>query len=279
MAQLLPGSGSYLGIALIIANDYRNTKGFHPLYGTHNDAQSLQRSLQSLHFKCSVLFDVRAADFARELDDFVCSRVPACCKYVLFAFCGHGDDRALFAQDGKRLDVEQVTKKFDADQMAHLAGKVRLLLIDACKGDLKDYGVAVQVDLRGGEVNSRGGEVVPHIMLPRGANVLVACSTLPGYVSQEVKEEGHLSKSVWMPILAEEIARMNASLMDVLVTVNRRMLEYSTLLGEKNPKIFPQIHCITVNTLLTPVNLVKEAEMFQQWLFASEYGAWHMSAW
>lgn len=37
-------------------------------------------------------------------------------------------------------------KKFNAD---HLAGKVRLIFIDACKGHQKDSGM-VQVDSRGG---------------------------------------------------------------------------------------------------------------------------------
>ena len=263
MAVLPPSSVSvspYLGLALIVANDYHNTKGFHPLPGTHGDAQSLRLALQSLHFQCSVRFNISAADFARELDGFVSSRVPACCKYVVFAFCGHGDEQALFGQDGKGLEVSEFTKKFEADQMPHLAGKVRLLFIDACKGDQKDYGVVVPV--------ARGGEVIPHFVVPRGANMLIVYSTRPGYVSQEIKE-GKISKSIWMPILAEEITNRKEGIDDVLRAVNRRMVDYSNELRERNSKIFPQSHFVT-STLLTPVNLVMEAEMFQQWLSASE---------
>ena len=200
-------------------------------------------------------FDISAADFARELDGLASSRVPACCKYVVFAFCGHGDEQAVFGQDGKGLEVSELTKKFEADQMPFLACKVRLLFIDACKGDRKDYGV---------QVVSRGGEVIPHFIVPCGANMLVAYSTRPGYVSQEIKE-GNTSRGIWMSILVDEITKRKESITEVLGAVNRRMVDYCTELREKNSKIFPQSHYVT-STLLDPVNLVMEAEMFQQWL-------------
>ena len=250
----------YLGVALIIANDYSTTRGFDPLPGTRTDAGALRNCLQSLHFKCTVLTNLSAAECARELDSITSSSAPPCCKYVLFAFCGHGNEHALFAQDGKELPMGHLVEKFNADQMKNLAGRVRLLFIDACRGVRRDGGVVVTVE-------SRGGRLLPYTLVPTGANMVVAFSTLPGYVSQEVKD-GHVSKSMWMPILAEELARTNDSILGVLTTVNRKMIDYSLELQKTNPYIFPQSHYVG-NTLFSPCNIYRDAQIFE--MGASKY--------
>lgn len=256
-------SEQFLGLAYIFANDYKCTSGFSPLPGTHTDARALCSALKSLYFKCRVLTNLSASEFALELDRLASSRAPVCCKYVVFAFCGHGNEQSLFAQDGKELPMGSLVDKFKADQMKNLAGRIRLLFIDACRGVRRDDGVMITVD-------SRGGEILPYALLPLGANMLVANSTMIGYVSQEVKD-GHVSKSIWMPILAEELAKTNNSILEVLTTVNKKMIEYSIELKKMNPLIFPQSHFVG-NTLFLPCNLYLDAQIFRQWMSASEYG-------
>ena len=253
----------FLGLAFIFANDYTTTPGFNPLPGTHTDARALRSALESLHFKCRVFTNLSASEFALELDRLTSSRAPDCCKYVVFAFCGHGNEQSLFAQDGKELPMGNLVDKFKADQMKNLASRIRLLFIDACRGVRRDEGVMVTVD-------SRGGKLLPYALLPLGSNMLVAFSTLIGYVSQEVKD-GHVSKSMWMPILAEELAKTNDSIHTVLTTVNRKMIEYSTELKRTKPLIFPQSHFVG-HTLFVPCNLYHDAQIFGQWMSASEYG-------
>ena len=250
----------FLGLALVIANDYTTTSGFDPLPGTHTDARALRHALESLQFKVAVKNNISASDCAVEIDRLASSSVPPCCRYVLFAFCGHGNEHALFAQDGKELPMGGLVEKFYEDQM-NLTGKIRLLFIDACRGTRKDSGVVVTVD-------SRGGKLPWQRLLPVGSNMVVAFSTLPGFVSQEVKD-GPVSKSVWMPILAEELANTNDSIHVVLTTVNRKMIDYSNELKKMNPLVFPQSHYV-VNTLFSPCNLYHDAQIFSQWLSASE---------
>ena len=74
-----------------------------------------------------------------------------------------------------------------------------------------------------------------------------------------------------MPILAEELAKINDSIHTVLTTVNRKMIEYCTELKRTKPLIFPQSHFVG-HTLFVPCNLYHDAQIFGQCMSASEYG-------
>ena len=176
----------FLGLVLVIANDYTTASGFDPLPGTHTDARALRHALESLQFKVAVKNNISASDCAVEIDCLASSSTPPCCRYVLFAFCGHGNEQTLFAQDGKELPMGRLVEKFYIDQM-NLTEKIHLLFIDACRGMRKGSGVVVTVDSRGGKLPSQS--------LSIRANMVVTFSTSQGLYCKKSRTD--LCQSVY----------------------------------------------------------------------------------
>ena len=172
---------------------------------------------------------------------FVCA-----CRYVLFAFCGHGEEGILYTSDGKSVEIEGLLDHFNSYYNPNLSGKVRLIFLDACRGDRQDRGLVIQ----------HGGRIERRLVSGR-TDILIAYSTLPGYTSQEVlTDRGY--QSLWMPVLAEQLFLCNESILNVLVRVNNIMQRKAIeILTNKKCGIHLQVHEV-INTLVTPVHLVQD---------------------
>ena len=79
----------------------------------------------------------------------------------------------IFAVDGK-LSADELFEPFKGDKCLSLAGKPKIFITQACRGDQLDGGVDLRYNVPDATVFQR---------IPREADFLYAYSTVPGYYS------------------------------------------------------------------------------------------------
>ena len=84
----------------------------------------------------------------------------------------HGDSNCLYAKDDK-YNVEYLFDAFKSDLCKTLAGKPKIFIIQACRGDRLDNGSIINFDVE--DSNSFD------VRIPQWADYLMAYSTVPGY--------------------------------------------------------------------------------------------------
>ena len=224
MAVSLPNFTAYdrrfLGSCLIIANDYNTCESYPYLPGTIEDLKEYGCTFQKLKFSVDARRNLSRAEMIFAIESL--RRSPRECpgiKYVLFVFCGHGENGIIVGQDGAKLPVEEIVAMFTPKQdFDSIANVLKLFFFDACRGSLEDRGVAVI---------ERGGEVEWKKQVSTYGNVLVAYSTLPHHKAYEIAT-GRIG-GLWSKFLNEELnneGNLERSLTDILTIVNGRINEF-----------------------------------------------------
>ncbi|XP_054613315.1 caspase-7-like [Dunckerocampus dactyliophorus] len=141
--------------------------------GATKDARRLHRILTRLDFKVDLHQDLHSHEiyslFRKE------SRRPVS-ECFLAVLSSHGEDGCVFGADGKRVWLSRVFAFFDHVDMEQ---KVKVFLVQACRGGVLDDGVVV--DSGGGGSGEPAGDVCSDISAP--VNTLVMYATVPGYVA------------------------------------------------------------------------------------------------
>ena len=183
---------AYLGLALVIANDYKDygdhdrvvnasTRRPH-LPGTHEDSKDYYETFEKyLKYKVTLRHNLTGNGICRATDDLISEamhcpfvHVDAC---IAFVFCGHGEDGVIIGQDGVKVSLDEIFKRFKTrKENSHLAPLAKLFFIDACRGENEDRGVLI----------ARGGEVILERLVPCEGNMLITYSTLPQFQAYEV---------------------------------------------------------------------------------------------
>ena len=245
----------YLGCCLIIANDYSTcpfSKSYRGLPGTQEDLKDYTQTFQKLKFKVDPRPNLNKADMTDALESL--RRTPEFhpeMKYVLFVFCGHGEDGFIISQQGEKVPVDEVVGLFQPKRDMEKMGEViKLFFIDACRGERVDPGILVL---------ARGGEPAWTKRVPQCGNFLVAYATLPQHQAYEIGTDR--IGGLWSRFLNEELrndANINSSLLDILTTVSGKVDEFcrEKKIGKfQNPQL--------VGTLRVHVRLLKEAGSFE----------------
>eukprot|EP00092_Neocalanus_flemingeri_P101353 GFUD01129594.1.p1 GENE.GFUD01129594.1~~GFUD01129594.1.p1 ORF type:complete len:249 (-),score=72.43 GFUD01129594.1:482-1123(-) len=124
----------------------------------------------------------------------------------------HGSVGNLVDIQGNEIDVEdKILKKFYNAQCPALQGKPKLFLLQYCRGDELDFGVEVSSKVR--LLGSRAATQVDcptFSKLPTVTDILIANSTVPGFVSNRNTKHG-----TWFFQCLVEVFKENAKHMDI----------------------------------------------------------------
>ena len=126
--------------------------------------------------------------------------------------------------------------EFYPDHSPHIGTVPKLFFIDACRGTEHTKPVLAY----------KGGHDVT-LKVPEKSNFLVAYSTMPEHRAHELEGQG----SVWINILADKLKTTEASILDVLTLVNRRLcLDFHCKLGlfqqpELVSRLNEEVHLLT----------------------------------
>ena len=222
------------GIGVIINNEKFKLKKMNRV-GSDKDAHGLEELFMYLGFSLhrhdnltgdemmAVLTEVSTMDHSK----FDC---------LIVAILTHGrEGNVLCGTDRKEIAVRDVINIFKADNCPSLAGKPKIILLQACRGALTDEGTTATgtVDFMedslldaGPKTKNRRKDTIP-IM----ADFLIVCSTFSGYVAYRDCNKGSYFVSTLVDVVRRK-AR-DEPLHDMITEVIEQVSSLSTLKGEK----------------------------------------------
>ncbi|KAJ3615351.1 hypothetical protein NHX12_018918 [Muraenolepis orangiensis] len=200
-----------------------------PRKGTNEDRLNLERRFKELNFevrpynnltKEKVLAKIGEAAEAdhSQADCFVC------------VFLSHGDDGHVYAYDGK-ISIKEVTALFKGDKCRSLAGKPKIFILQACRGDQYDPPVT---GMCAGDSVAEENQVVMDAAvvhtLPAGADFLMCYSVAEGYNSFRDPING----SWYIQDLCKTLQRSGQSLefTELLTLVNMKVSQRAVMKSE-----------------------------------------------
>ncbi|KAH1170471.1 hypothetical protein KIL84_001456 [Mauremys mutica] len=191
--------------------------------GTLADRDNLKRSLTELGFEVRCFDDLKAEDVMQNIYEVSMDNHSDADCFVC-VFLSHGEDNHIYAYDAK-IKVQTVTDMFRGDKCPSLAGKPKIFIIQACRGDKHDDPVIVQdaVDsiVDKSNVNETEVDAAAIYTLPAGADFLMCYSVAEGYYSHRETLNG----TWYIQDLCEMIRKYGSSLefTELLTLVNRKV--------------------------------------------------------
>ena len=120
-----------------------NHKHFHPRFqlnerkGTELDVSAIDSTFSKLGWDVIKHHDATAADISKVMTDIQCSRETESLAALAIFILSHGEDNGtVFAQDSMYRVDNDVLQKLSADKCPALAGKPKLIFVQACKGQV-----------------------------------------------------------------------------------------------------------------------------------------------
>ncbi len=133
-------------------------------------------------------------DMMKELNAFLALQEHWNSDMCVVAILSHGEDGLIFSKDGRQISTEWLLGRFNNDGCPALKGKPKFFILQACRGDVPDYGHAeiVRLDLPDDD-GAPLTEADARSFVPRRRNesyrdptwedILVSYATIPGYVA------------------------------------------------------------------------------------------------
>ncbi|KAL1469183.1 hypothetical protein MTO96_004898 [Rhipicephalus appendiculatus] len=202
--------------------NYENFDALSKRTGTNVDAKNLEDCFSSLHFETVQHKDLTVrktketlGNLGKNIDES--DDCFVCCVLT------HGTGDHLYGKDGK-FSVNDLIKPFLGDVCPNLRGKPKLFFIQACRGDKRDMGAQAAFDTADSPTQT--------CKIPNHADILVAYSTVPDFVSVRNRMKG----SWFIQALCPELEKLADSmdLLSILTVVNCRVaLEFESATGNK----------------------------------------------
>lgn len=209
------------GRAIILNHEkYKEGLGPEKRTGTNADKISLKQCFEKLKFDVDVLDDLRVHEIKNKLAEISrASHKYEDCLIVVVLTHGYGK-KHLYAYDGY-YETETLFSSFTADVCPELAGKPKIFIIQACRGEKvsesMNFKSSIQVDSH--RIDSSG--IIHHYSIPVEADQLVAFSAYEGRVALRDSEDG----TWFIQELCKELED-NGEMLDLLTVftnVNRRV--------------------------------------------------------
>ena len=243
---ILPGQ--QVGIALIVANDYRETSKPY-LRGTQMDAEAMVDTFSYLGYRTICKQNVKKVDFQSECErlagyDYKSGR----CKRIAVVFSGHGDVEeelgvqggVLIMQDEEKVIIKDLVNLFKPTNNNTLVNTTRMFFIDACRGSTEECIVSR---------SPRGGRFITQASSEAG--ILIAYSTTENHKAYEGIDGGF-----WIQSLAQAMRTVDDSLPNILTKVNKVLNERcNRSLNVENPRMQTAQY---VSQLIEDVYFLKE---------------------
>ena len=161
------------GKCVIINNTHFDSPTLEERKGTQVDRDELTRCFRQLDFDVANWDEMKALQIRITIDklareDFSDHDCLVICVLT------HGELNHLHAKDDKYY-VEYLFDSFRSDRCKTLAGKPKIFIIQACRGDRLDKGTILSFDVEDSPSCS--------VRIPQWADFLMAYSTVPGYSS------------------------------------------------------------------------------------------------
>lgn len=214
------------GKAIIMNNKEFQIPKLKVRNGTDQDASALNECLSNLGFKVARFDSLTAKDMRFHLKEAAAldHRDNDC---FILAIMSHGGDGYVYGTDA-RIYIEEIIDIVKGT--ISLAGKPKIVIIQACRGNTKDGGIEIDAS------PERGSLFLPEI-IPTMADFLIFYSTVPGYVSYRCSKNG----SWFIQSLVKVLKKLSRT-MDLLTMMTIVNQSVARMISDDKEK---QISCVT----------------------------------
>eukprot|EP00096_Caligus_rogercresseyi_P003660 TRINITY_DN1702_c0_g1_i1.p1 TRINITY_DN1702_c0_g1~~TRINITY_DN1702_c0_g1_i1.p1 ORF type:complete len:370 (+),score=116.41 TRINITY_DN1702_c0_g1_i1:336-1445(+) len=239
------------GFALIInINSYDNDV-LEERKGSSKDVENLSELFEHLKFITKVVQNPTRKEFMREVRSFAEEGEQEKSDMMILAVLSHGRNGMIITHEGAKVDTEWIYSQFNNQRCPLLRGKPKFFIIQACRGDETDKVImqgqknklesfspasrkrrpptSVDTDTQFGATASFAEDIGR--ARPTWEDIVIAYSTIPGYVSIRDRETG----TWFIQSLCRTFFRHahENNLIDLLMKTSEVLSRYS---NEKNEK-------------------------------------------
>jgi len=185
--------------------------------GTEVDVRSIQKTFKSLDWEIDLHNDLTVAQIRNViLKDVQLSERPISALAIFLL--SHGEDNGtIFASDYPFRVDQDILVKLTADQCPGLAGKPKLIFVQACQGQATDSGSTVE----GRRRRHTSTDATPAYKIPNYADFLIFQASFWDHYSFRSPETG--SWFIQSLCSAIDKSNMDESLLEILLDVSRHV--------------------------------------------------------
>ncbi|XP_043919378.1 caspase-6 [Protopterus annectens] len=238
------------GIALIFNHEYFFWHlAMSVRQGTNADKENLYRRLKELGFEVKAFDNLKATEMWEKMHEVAeADHHDADC--FLCVFLSHGENEHIYAYDAK-IRIQELTDLFKGDKCKSLAGKPKLFIIQACRGEKHDEPVVPMdvVDAAKEQiVNEDVVDAAAVCSIPAGADFLMCYSVAEGYYSHRETLNGS-----WFVQDFCDLLRTHGSSLEIteLLTLVNRKVSNRTVAASKDPNVIGKKQAPCFASMLT----------------------------
>ncbi|XP_013408945.1 caspase-3-like [Lingula anatina] len=228
------------GLAVIFNNcNFASHTGMAERRGTDQDANGIENRLRALGFDVNRFDNVTCSRMSMTMAE-VGRRNHSQNDCVALVILSHGEEGKVYGTDGI-IEVDQLLAPLKGDRCLTLAGKPKLIFIQACRGTKLDGGVEV-ADAEMWEDEPDGRTHVHRI--PAEADFLIAYSVVPGFFSWRNSMNGSWFMQALIQVLGD--CGQQLDILSLMTIVNKKVAyEFESNAASKAMSKKKQVLCIT----------------------------------
>ncbi|GMT16776.1 hypothetical protein PFISCL1PPCAC_8073, partial [Pristionchus fissidentatus] len=211
------------GYALIISNERFRT--MPERRGTRVDMNALHTLFSSLGYEVQVQENLSSKDLLHSISTFASSSSHSFTSSVVLCVLTHGEHDALFGVDDELVSTHRILSCFNSINAPNLAGKPKIILLQACRGERKDRGWDDTDSGRPLEflscLRGEGSRMLTRRKSPAEADLIVAYATPPLHVSWRNSEKGSWFIQAFVEVVKKRA--VDSDLLSILTLVNEKV--------------------------------------------------------
>ncbi|ELU00616.1 hypothetical protein CAPTEDRAFT_225565 [Capitella teleta] len=214
-----PMNKVWRGHALII--NVQTVMGQPPRKGTDIDRDKLEKLWHAMHFQTQIYNDedgLGAEEIYEKVKAFV-SKTTDEDQACVICLLSHGAEDRIFGSDGDTIPVTRIIRLLEGKNAPQLAGKPKILIMQACRGKTEDSGVRYEDEPDNAQLQ------------PSGSDVIVCHPTLHGYMSWRNTQRGSWFISAIVQVLAKHAHDLD--ILKLLTRVNAAVSLKESSQGQK----------------------------------------------
>ncbi|THD24299.1 Subfamily C14A unassigned peptidase (C14 family) [Fasciola hepatica] len=233
-------------VHIINIEKYEPAAGVSDRRGSSEDVLKLYSLFREFSYNVSVVHNLNGTQLERSVRDFACKKEHADTHAAALFLLAHGSEHHIIASDGVLVSVDTLVSCFTNPNCPRLAGKPKLLVFQACRGEVRAQAVRIRKDLMDSAPIDHSLDPSSWLSLPYMSDCVIVYTTLPGFVSWRSETDGSWYISHFVDVFRTHGRQCHV--MDLLAEVNHRLVDEST-------KMNVQQISQPVNTLRRPFYL------------------------
>ncbi|CAH8473376.1 unnamed protein product [Heterobilharzia americana] len=190
------------GYVLIInIEQYTCESGVPSRHGSSQDATKLQRLFEDFHYSVAVVKNPEGEKLKRIVQEFTSKSEHSNVHAGVLIILAHGLEHHIIASDGVYVSIDELVSCFTNKGCPLLAGKPKLILIQACRGEERSHSGLVRGDFSDSLLpNSCEISLDPSswLSLPHMSDCVIVYSTyLDLYLGDQRRRVVGMSKCLW----------------------------------------------------------------------------------